>query len=230
MAKKITQKTSENEIKEEKIIQTDDAKIKSQSKITSEEKTDKAPNNLINKPITAIAVFLLICIAIFGVQNIRLSSRLKSLERHVSEMENSLSQNVDENRKIYVFNMDETVKGVGLQETNQKFEQDINDLDAQVKEAQATIQDLKDEAMKVRILNLSIKPLQIKRDDLLDAYAKSMQSALAQINDALAEISTENNVPTIFMNKAVAVNTNYVVDVTSQVIEKVKAKMQENKN
>lgn len=196
-------------------------------------KSDNSINTLLtnvpNKTFAAVSVFLLVFSGILGIQNMRLSARLKSLEKNIGEVENSLSKNVEDNRKIYVFNMDETVKNVGLQETNQKFEQDINDLDAQVKEAQATITSLKDEAMKVKILNLSIKPLQIKRDDLLDAYAKSMQSALTLINEALAEISTENNVPTIFMNKAVAVNTNYVVDVTSQVVEKVKAKMQEDK-
>ena len=163
---------------------------------------------------------------ILGIKYGSLSTRVKMLETQIVQMEGNLTQNVDNNRKIYVFNMDETVKGIGLQATNQKFEADITDLDEQVKEAQATIKDLKDEVMKAKILNLSIKPLQMKRDDLLEAYSKSMQQSLAQINAALAEIATENNVPAIFMSKSVAVNTNYVVDVTEQVVAKIKAKQQ----
>ena len=76
------------------------------------------------------------------------------------------------------------------------------------------------------MLNLTLKPLQMKRDELLDSYSQSMQKSLGQINEALAELATENNVPTIFINKSVAVNTNYVIDVTPQVVEKIKAKQQ----
>ena len=177
--------------------------------------------------LTAVTAVLTVICCVTAIKCGGLSSRVKTLEQNLATMENNLTQNVDNNRKIYVFNMDETVKGIGLQETNQKFETDINDLDAQVKEAQATIKDLKDEVMKQKILNLTIKPLQMKRDDLLNAYSKSMQETLAQINVALAEIATENNVPTIFMSKSVAVNTNYVVDVTEQVVEKIKAKMKQ---
>ena len=42
----------------------------------------------------------------------------------------------------------------------------------------------------------------------------------------MAEIATENNVPVIFINKSIAVNTNYVIDVTPQVIEKIRERLQ----
>lgn len=204
-----------------------------------------------------LAIIIVICGGCMIWQNINLSTRLDNLEQnmatnnkdqHVEEyvarladfenrmttFENKLVQNaednlkvVDENRKIYVFNMDETVKNIGLQEANQKFEDDINDLDAQVKEAQATLKDLKEKDMREKLLNLTIKPLQMKRDDLVQAYSKSVQDSLAQINNALAEIATENNISVIFMNKSVAVNTNYVIDVTPQIVEKIKAKQQQ---
>lgn len=181
--------------------------------------------------LTAVVIVLIICGCGLAVQNIMLTKRLRSLEQDITALENNLSQNadssrklVDNNRKIYVFNMDETVKSAGLQEANQKFEDDIKNLDTQVKEAQAAIKDIKDEKMKKKMLNLSIKPLEMKREDLLKEYSKSMQDSLAKINSALAEIATENNISVVFMNKAIAVNTNYVVDVTPQVVEKIKAK------
>lgn len=203
-------------------------------------KLDIAKENKIEKKfVSHLSAFLKALIVTFIIcscgwlmwQNKCLTERLRGLEQDITALEDSLSQNadssrklVDNNRKIYVFNMDETVKNVGLQEANQKFEDDIKNLDTQVKEAQAAIKDIKDEKMKKKMLNLSIKPLEMKREDLLKEYSKSMQDSLAKINNALAEIATENNISVVFMNKAIAVNTNYVVDVTPQVVEKIKAK------
>ena len=69
---------------------------------------------------------------------------------------------------------------------------------------------------------MSVKPLQMKRDELLEAYSKATQDALNNINNALAQIAAEDNIPTIFINKSVAVNTNYVIDVTDRVVEMIK--------
>ncbi|MBR1825469.1 MAG: OmpH family outer membrane protein [Alphaproteobacteria bacterium] len=231
MAKKITtQNTKKPKAQKEETTETVIAEMPAMAEESTKDTvlenlsgTEKNENR--NMPMqTIITAILTIVCCVLIIKYGSLSTRVKILETDIAQMEGNLTKNVDDNRKIYVFNMDDTVKGIGLQEANQKFETDINDLDAQVKEAQATIKDLKDEAMKAKILNLSIKPLQMKRDDLLDAYSKSMQQSLAQINEALAEIATENNVPTIFMSKSVAVNTNYVVDVTEQVVAKIKAK------
>lgn len=194
-----------------------------------EKKTEKKSSGSLRAFFTALVMTLVICSGWLMWQNMQLTERLRGLEQDITALENNLSQNadssrklVDNNRKIYVFNMDETVKSVGLQEANQKFEDDIKNLDTQVKEAQATIKDIKDEKMKKKMLNLSIKPLEMKREDLLKEYSKAMQDSLAKINNALAEIATENNISVVFMNKAIAVNTNYVVDVTPQVVEKIK--------
>ncbi len=197
-----------------------------------EKQQEKKSNKRLSSIGKAVLIVLIVCGGGFlAWQNIILSKRLTSLEQGVSTLENSLSENadnsrkmVDNNRKIYVFNMDEAVKNIGLKEANQKFEEDINNLDAQVKEAQSAIKGIKDEKMKKKMLNLSIKPLEMKRDDLLKSYSQSMQETLGKINTALAELATEQNISVIFMNRAVAVNTNYVVDVTPQVVEKVKGK------
>lgn len=169
---------------------------------------------------------LIIASVVLYCRNNNLANRISVLEQHVSKVENTVSQNVDNNRRIYIFNMDEAVQNTGVKDANQKFEEDINELDAQVKDAQATIKSIKDEAVKAKMLNLTLKPLQMKRDDLLEAYSRAMQESLIQINEALAEYATENNIPTIFINKSVAVNTNYVIDVTPGVVEKIKAKQQ----
>lgn len=197
-----------------------------------EKQQEKKSNKRLSSIGKAVLIVLIVCGGGFlAWQNMILSKRLTSLEQGVSTLENSLSENadnsrkmVDNNRKIYVFNMDEAVKNIGLKEANQKFEEDINNLDAQVKEAQSAIKGIKDEKMKKKMLNLSIKPLEMKRDDLLKSYSQSMQETLGKINAALAELATEQNISVIFMNRAVAVNTNYVVDVTPQVVEKVKGK------
>lgn len=169
-----------------------------------------------------IAAFGIASFGFFYMQNQILKQRIYALEDQISKMDNTFSYNVDDGRKIYVFDIDKAIEGIGLHETSHKFEEDIYSLDQQVKEAQETIKDIKEEKVKNKVLNLSIKPLQMKRDELLEAYSKSTQSALNNINKALAEIAAGDNIPTIFMNKSVAVNTNYVIDVTDRVIEKVK--------
>lgn len=175
--------------------------------------------------MVALLALIIVSIVLY-CRNNKLAEHVAVLEQQVSKVENTVSQNVDNNRKIYIFNMEEAVNSTGVKDANLKFEEDINELDAQVKDAQATIKSIKDEAVKAKMLNLTLKPLQMKRDDLLEAYSKSMQESLIQINEALAEYATENNVPTIFINKSVAVNTNYVIDVTPEVIAKIKAKQQ----
>ena len=162
-------------------------------------------------------------IAIFGVvMSCFLYKQVSDLKELIGNLDTNFSTNVDDGRKVYVFNTDKAIEGIGLHEISRKFEEDIYDLDKQVKEAQETIKDIKEEAVKNKVLTMSVKPLQMKRDELLEAYSKATQNALNSINNALAQIASEDNIPTIFMNKSVAVNTNYVIDVTDRVVEMIK--------
>ncbi len=161
--------------------------------------------------LTFTVIFGAIAIGVLGME-------VYSLKKAIGNMDNTFSDSVDNDRKIYVFDLDGAIEGIGLHEISHKFEKDIYDLDEQVKEAQETIKDIKEEEVKNKVMNLSVKPLQMKRDELLEAYTKETQGALNNINKALAQIAAEDNIPTIFINKSVAVNTNYVIDVTDRVI------------
>lgn len=219
-----TSETTATTTVENEIIPEIEKPISAQEKVKINEKkfcTGAEKKNLAWLVATSA---LIIASVVLYCRNNNLANRISVLEQHVSKVENTVSQNVDNNRRIYIFNMEEAVQNIGVKDANQKFEEDINELDAQVKDAQATIKSIKDEAVKAKMLNLTLKPLQMKRDDLLEAYSRSMQESLQQINEALAEYATENNIPTIFINKSVAVNTNYVIDVTPGVVEKIKAK------
>ncbi|MBQ7633350.1 MAG: hypothetical protein IJS88_04475 [Alphaproteobacteria bacterium] len=174
------------------------------------------------KMVWIISVVGLVVLIFLGIQNISMKKQIGMLKEQIGNMNSNFSYNVDDGRKIYVFDIDKAIEGIGLHETSRKFEEDIYELDRQVKEAQETIKDIKDEGMKNKVLTLSVKPLQMRRDELLDTYAKANQDALNKINNALAQIAAEDNIPTIFMNKSVAVNTNYVIDVTNKVVQIVK--------
>ncbi len=174
------------------------------------------------KMVQIISVVGLVALIFLGIQNISMKKQIGMLKEQIGNMNSNFSYNVDDGRKIYVFDIDKAIEGIGLHETSRKFEKDIYELDKQVKEAQETIKDIKDESMKNKVLTLSVKPLQMRRDELLDTYAKATQDALNKINNALAQIAAEDNIPTIFMNKSVAVNTNYVIDVTNKVVQIVK--------
>lgn len=162
-------------------------------------------------------------IAILGVvMSGFLYKQVSDLKELIGNLDTNFSTNVNDGRKVYVFNTDKAIEGIGLPEISRKFEEDIYDLDRQVKEAQDTIKDIKEEEVKNKVLTMSVKPLQMKRDELLEAYSKATQDALNNINNALAQIAAEDNIPTIFINKSVAVNTNYVIDVTDRVVEMIK--------
>ena len=66
-----------------------------------------------------------------------------------------------------------------------------------------------------------------KRDKVSQDYQDALQQTLANVNQALSEVAKENSVNTIFRSKATSVMTKYTIDVTPQVLEKIKNMQQE---
>jgi Skp family chaperone for outer membrane proteins len=158
---------------------------------------------------------------IFGWYMWNLEHRFSAYENNVAKMETKLAQRVDDNRKIYVYNMEEALKMVGVPESSQKFENDIASLEKEVQEAQEKIKTLKEAQVKEEFSEMYLRSLQMKRDELINKYSESMQATLDKINKALEDVARENSVHTIFMSNSIAVNTEYVVDITAQVVEKM---------
>lgn len=185
-------------------------------------------------PKTNIAWVAALCgiyviVALLGGYIVKMGHKFSAYENSIAAMEIKLAQRVDDNRKIYMYNMEETLKLAGIPESNQKFESDIASLEHEVREAQEKIKTLKEAQVKEEFSEMYLRSLQMKRDELISKYSESMQDVLSQINSALEEVARENNVHTIFMSNAIAISTEYVVDVTPQVVKKMQEQMGKQK-
>jgi len=164
------------------------------------------------------------CLALLGLVffTYSLERRITRIENNTSQIEDKLAKRVDDNRRIYVYNMEETLLAAGIPASSQQFESDIASLEREVADAQEKIKTLKEAQVKEEFSDMYLRSLKMKRDELINKYSESMQVVLDAINQALEEVARENNVHTIFLSSAIAVSTEYVVDVTPQVIAKMK--------
>lgn len=182
------------------------------------DKNDKKDMQLL-RMATGIACLALVGLALFTYS---LERRIAKIEVNTSQIEDKLAKRVDDNRKIYVYNMEETLLAAGIPASSQQFESDIASLEREVADAQEKIKTLKEAQVKEEFSDMYLRSLKMRRDELINKYSESMQVVLNAINQALEEVARENNVHTIFLSSAIAISTEYVVDVTPQVIEKMK--------
>lgn len=165
-----------------------------------------------------------VCLALIGLAyfTYSLEKRITKVENDTAQMEDNLAKRVDDNRRIYVYSMEETLRAAGIPASSQQFETDIASLEKEVADAQEKIKTLKEAQVQEEFSDMYLRSLKMRRDELINKYSESMQVVLNAINQALEEVARENNVHTIFLSSAIAISTEYVVDVTPQVIEKMK--------
>lgn len=127
-------------------------------------------------------------------------------------------------RKVYVYDVDKTLNMAGIVDLKRQLEVDVAALNNEVAAAEKKLKTIKDAKLKAEYSDVYVKSLRTKRDMLLENYDKSLHETLTKINDVLAEIAIERNLPTIFYVKSVVVNTADVVDVTDEVVARVTKK------
>ncbi len=197
----------------------------------TEEKSGNSEGNKrdirILRMITGVSCLALVGLAFFTCS---LERRITGIENNTSQIENKLAKRVDDNRKIYVYNMEETLLAAGIPASSQQFETDIASLEREVADAQEKIKTLKEAQVKEEFSDMYLRSLKMRRDELINKYSESMQVVLNAINQALEEVARENNVHTIFLSSAIAISTEYVVDVTPQVIEKMQQHVSNGQN
>ena len=204
-----------------KIEKASKAKANAEEENIKEEEIIQKSKSRTGFATTAALCGIYVIAGIFGWYMWNLEHRFSAYENNVAKMETKLAQRVDDNRKIYVYNMEEALKMAGVPESSQKFENDIASLEKEVQEAQEKIKTLKEAQVKEEFSEMYLRSLQMKRDELINKYSESMQATLDKINKALEDVARENSVHTIFMSNSIAVNTEYVVDITAQVVEKM---------
>jgi len=135
--------------------------------------------------------------------------------------DNAIKTQIAESKKIYVYNLEEVLRKINAIETKKQFEDEIIKLNDDLLEAEKNIKSLKDAKVKESFSSMYLNNLRMRRDELVDKYEKNIEELTAKINDALSSIAKERNIPVIFVQNAIALNTNFVVDLTDEIVARV---------
>jgi len=123
---------------------------------------------------------------------------------------------------IYVYSLEEAMIGINAAEEKNKFEEEALRLSDEVAAAEEKIMSIKDKSVQEDFSDVYLNSLRLKRDNLVEEYHKMLEELSNKVNKGLEEIAAEKNTSTIFLKSAIAINTPYVVDVTPELIAKLK--------
>ncbi len=170
----------------------------------------------------------LVAIVVFALQNSKLKEANKALQRDISAVKAQINnvdtthtKQLDDNRKIYVFSMEDTVMALGMLENRRQFEMKVGKLNEEVRAAEKKVKGIKDKAVQSEYSEVYMKSLQIKRDNLIEEYEKQMSDLTKRINSALESIVVEQKLPVVWASKNIAVSTQEVIDITPEVVAKL---------
>lgn len=138
-----------------------------------------------------------------------------------ASQENVLEQ-IKESRKVYTYNIDEIFRAMNILEVKKRYEEDVVKLNNDLLEAENKIKSLKDAKVKEDFADMYMKNLKLKRDEIVGSYEKAVAELSEKMNKALDEIVKEKNVPAIFVQSAIAIKTPDTVDLTQEIIAKMK--------
>lgn len=136
-----------------------------------------------------------------------------------------LNKLVMQNRNVYVYNMENSLLLAGMAEENQKFEADLYALEKDIDAATKKLKTIKDQKLKEEYQEMYMNSLKIKRDDLIKGHEKFVNTLSKNVGKALVKVANEHHVATIFSTRSIAVTTPYVIDVTPQIVDILKKKM-----
>lgn len=155
----------------------------------------------------------------FMYQNIKpaQTDSLAKINANISQLEIQ----VTENKKIYVYNLEEVLRQTNAPETKKQFEDEIIRLNDELLEAEKKIDSLKTATVKEDFSSIYLQNLKMKRDEPVNNYENNIEELTNKINATLSEIAQEKNIPVIFVHNAIALNTNFVVDLTNEVAAKM---------
>lgn len=134
----------------------------------------------------------------------------------------SLRETMENNRKIYVFNMDEVLIQTGFVDSKKKFDEDVLKLNDEVLASEKKIKNIKNAKVQDDFANVYLNSLKLRRNELVDNYQKQIEELTGKINKNLKIIAAERNAPAIFNKSSLAVMTDDVIDVSADLIAKIK--------
>lgn len=132
-----------------------------------------------------------------------------------------LSQQIEQAKKVYVFSMEDALIKLGTVSLKQNFEKEVMALNNELEKNEKKIETIKNAKVRDDFSAVYMDSLKLKRDTLVQNYQKQLADLTEQINKALSEVAKKYDAPTIFNAKSTVVKTNKVVDVTSEVVNKI---------
>lgn len=133
-------------------------------------------------------------------------------------MQNSITQS----KKVYVYDLEQTLKGIKLDEINNEFSNKITILGDEVTSAQKKISSLKETKDKDDFSEVYLQSLKLKRDNMIAEYNRTLEDITEQVNKTVSKIAEEKGASAVFDKRIVASQNKYVEDITAEVIKRVK--------
>lgn len=205
---------------------TSEANIKSQNTGETEQTTLQS-QGCRKWPLILLTLALLATIAgsgygfyYFYQQNEALNAELAQAKQNTE----TLSVELQNSKIVYIYNLENVIASSNLVMLKQQFEGKINELAKEVESAQKKIKNMKNSRVKDDFSDLYMKSLKLKRDETVKAYDETMLQATENINVALKEVAQSKGAKIIFNAKALALTSEFTIDVTPEVINLVNQK------
>lgn len=141
---------------------------------------------------------------------------------------NRLSAQVNNTKKVYIYDLQEALRGLKIDVLNAEFEARVNILNQEVLSAQDKISSLKDSNVRENFSDVYLNSLKMKRDNMIKDYNDTLQDITTQINENLVNMAEEKQTPTIFNKQSIGAMTPDVEDITQELVEKIKIKRARN--
>ena len=209
-------KDKKNTVAKEKIINV----VKSDIKAT-ESKLLKIFSRLKTLPLYILLAVLAVLV---GMQSRAINAQKKdilTLNENLQNLQNQAAQEIVNNRRVFVCNMEEIYKQLNVESRNTDFELKIAKLNDDVSAAQRKIKNLKDAKVKADFTDVYLNSLLAKRDKMVEEYQNALHETMVKINQAMAAVATEKKATTIFRSPAVTALTKYTIDVTNDILQKI---------
>lgn len=203
------------------------SKSNAKTKTSENEQTAVQPQKCGRTSLIMLTLALLATIAgssygfyYFYEQNTALNAELAQTK----QIAETLSAELQNSKIVYVYNLEAVVASSNLVTLKQQFETKINELIKEVDDAQKKIKNMKKSKVKDDFSDVYMKSLKLKRDETIKAYDETMIQATENINVAVKEIALAKGAKTVFNAKAIALTSEYTVDLTPEVIDLVNKK------
>ena len=146
---------------------------------------------------------------------------IMQLRQQQTDLHSELTQTAAQLKKVYVYDLEETLRSVKLDSLNREFEAKINILNDEVSSAQQKIASLKETKEKDNFSDVYLKSLKLKRDTMLQEYNRTLENLTEEINKTISEIAAEKGASIIFDKRIISSQTENVEDVTPELIKRV---------